>query len=519
MGSGRTARTRRDEARHKYMMEKEMREASDSTSVARAKRLRRVLAGAVALSLAGAVYILARPVNAQQVAPWNAVVMGYTVVMLMAVAFLVLCGAQLAFAALAREYRTMRRRLLRSAVATGILIAVVVITDIVLSFLPAFKTENADPAVQLLKIGNFEEDKVLGFRLKPNQELYRHFDPTRDTIIVMDGQLAEVLPTGEEKFEEYLNIDSDGFRNESVPEQAEIVAVGDSFTFGESVKREDSWAVILKKQRGVSLYNTGVSGYCPPQELIALREYGLTKKPKVVLWEFFAGGDLLESERFYDFQQHDESFFGSLQARQNPFPYNRPLIKLLVSLVKGSQAKNAPIPYPGPERVAAGGVEKPIIFDRWTFNLQARSREQTEKSLGWRVTCESLKEGKRLCDEARARMVFIYVPDKLAVYSKYVLDKFDKEKMLEFARSALTDLPDVTPDEFIEDLRRNLNNQRDLLRDFCKANGIEFIDMQEPLQKCLDGGTWPYYCYDTHLNAAGNRVAAETIASYLEAHP
>ena len=519
MGSGRTAWTRRDEARHKYMMEKEMREASDSTSVARAKRLRRVLAGAVALSLAGAVYILARPVNAQQVAEWNAVVMGYTVVMLMAAAFLMLCAALMGFAAVGRDYEAMRRRLLRSAVATGILIAVIVITDIVLSFLPSFQTKNADPAVELLKIGEFQDDSVLGFRLKPNQKLYRYFDPTRDTIIVMDGQLAEVLPTDEEKFEEYLNIDSDGFHNDAVPERADIVAVGDSLTFGESVKTLESWPALLKNRLGVSIYNTGISGYCPPQELIVLKEYGLPKKPRIVLWEFFGGGDLLESERWHDYQERGGSFFGSLQARQNPFPYNRPLVKLLVTWAKGRARERALPFYPEPESITAGGVAKPIIFDRWTFNLQARSREKTEASLGWRVTCEALKKGKRLCDEAGTRMVFIYIPDKLAIYSKYVLDQWDREKMLKFARPALTDLPGVTADEFIEDLRHNLNNQRDLLREFCGANGIEFIDLQEPLQQCLDGGTWPYYCYDTHLNAVGNRVAAETIASYLEAHP
>src|SRR5579863_4877603 len=49
--------------------------------------------------------------------------------------------------------------------------------------------------------------------------------------------------------------DAWGLRNPKVPETADIVAVGDSHTFGNTATMEQSWPYVLAKLTGRSVYN------------------------------------------------------------------------------------------------------------------------------------------------------------------------------------------------------------------------------------------------------------------------
>lgn len=60
-----------------------------------------------------------------------------------------------------------------------------------------------------------------------------------------------------------LNITVEGFRsNGSLSESAaKVLAVGDSFTFGEDVRDDQTWPACLERKLGVRVDNGGVSGY------------------------------------------------------------------------------------------------------------------------------------------------------------------------------------------------------------------------------------------------------------------
>jgi hypothetical protein len=59
----------------------------------------------------------------------------------------------------------------------------------------------------------------------------------------------------------YPEIDVAGFRNDRVPHSAEVVALGDSHTYGYNVPARDSWPQQLARETGQSVYNMGVGGY------------------------------------------------------------------------------------------------------------------------------------------------------------------------------------------------------------------------------------------------------------------
>ena len=54
--------------------------------------------------------------------------------------------------------------------------------------------------------------------------------------------------------------DALGFRNREVPQHADIVAIGDSNTYGVSAPREGSWPHQLSGLLGEPVYNMGLGG-------------------------------------------------------------------------------------------------------------------------------------------------------------------------------------------------------------------------------------------------------------------
>jgi lysophospholipase L1-like esterase len=87
--------------------------------------------------------------------------------------------------------------------------------------------------------------------------------------------------------------DANGFRNESVRAQVDIVALGDSQTWGVNVQRVDAWPQQLEKLSGRSVYNMGVGGYGPVQYSV-LTGKALSFSPKVIVVGLYFGND------FYD---------------------------------------------------------------------------------------------------------------------------------------------------------------------------------------------------------------------------
>lgn len=90
-----------------------------------------------------------------------------------------------------------------------------------------------------------------------------------------------------------LDHDANGFRNDAVLQQVEIVAVGDSQTWGINVDRQDAWPQQLSKISGHSVYNMGLIGAGPVQyHVLASQSFRLS--PKLLVVGLYLGND------FYD---------------------------------------------------------------------------------------------------------------------------------------------------------------------------------------------------------------------------
>ncbi len=84
--------------------------------------------------------------------------------------------------------------------------------------------------------------------------------------------------------------DAWGFRNRTVPDAAEIVAIGDSHTYGNTATMDQSWPYVLAQLTGKQIYNMGLGGYGPNQYHHLLSK-ALTLRPKLVIAGLYMGDD------------------------------------------------------------------------------------------------------------------------------------------------------------------------------------------------------------------------------------
>jgi hypothetical protein len=103
----------------------------------------------------------------------------------------------------------------------------------------------------------------------------------------------EVAASGE--FRVAVRIGDDSLRSASElpsPDRPEIVAVGDSMTFGEGVAESDTWTARLQSASRRRVINAGVPGYSSRQMLERLRDELGRRKPEAVLLALSARWDL-----------------------------------------------------------------------------------------------------------------------------------------------------------------------------------------------------------------------------------
>lgn len=89
----------------------------------------------------------------------------------------------------------------------------------------------------------------------------------------------------------FHTIDADGLRSNGetpVSGGSSILAVGDSFTYGDEVRDEETWPAQLQRLTGRRVFNGGVTGYGFDQTILRAEQLAPTHKPAVVVVSFIA---------------------------------------------------------------------------------------------------------------------------------------------------------------------------------------------------------------------------------------
>jgi len=333
---------------------------------------------------------------------------------------------------------------------------------------------------------------------------------------------------GAEKHRYPFETDAEGFRNTTVREQIDVAALGDSFVDGMTSPAEETWPARLEQLTGQKVQNYGTSSFGPQQELYVLQDYAIRHKPREVVLGFFAGNDLFDAERFDSWERAgnkpgEEPTGWRLKKRYRRYEMLYLSTLARVALPVRASARQAASPTgsePAKPRFDRGIYEIPapnagaLRFAFMPAYLQklASSRQEIERSLGWKLVRETLLRMQETCRQQNSRLTVMFIPSKAEVYWPLVarsLGQDELQRAIEFSCSY------NHMQLRAADIEANRLAHNDLLRDFCAEHQISFLDLTPALERSAASGRAVYFADDAHWNAAGHEVAAQELASFL----
>jgi hypothetical protein len=226
---------------------------------------------------------------------------------------------------------------------------------------------------------------------------------------------------------------------------------------------------------------------------MVLRRFGLPLKPKVVLWMFTDFNDLRQVYSFDTQVHYKTGMHAILQSSLTKNAFLNVLrekkdteddIKGLFVHDPRFMAENL---YGILPNMANGPAKVYFRYPSWPL--------AEEEFTALETVFKDLNEADRLCSEQGARLVVVFIPQQFRVYQG--IATFPPNSIAN--RWVATDVP--------ERLKQGLQSM---------SPQVEFLDLTPAMKEATLHGILPYYKDDSHWNPEGHRIAAETIAAYLE---
>jgi hypothetical protein len=315
--------------------------------------------------------------------------------------------------------------------------------------------------------------------------------------------------------------DALGFRNRSVPKTADIVAIGDSQTYGNAATMDDSWPYALGRMLGRNVYNMGLGGYGPNQYLELLKTKALPMKPQMVICGLSVTDDFDNAYHLtygLDYWAYLRDLpgvkvdFNTWDTDTDPAPgwqkkarvwlsQHSVIYQLVVHTglgdrLKGQvQIRNAAQTYPG--MATALIVPEKHIEEAFqpTANLHGLDQDRESVRDGMRITFEILKEMNDICQKNHIQFVVVVIPTKEMVFSQYLEHN---------SQIALSDIVD----KLLHDERIALDRTFQFLTDA----GIPYVDPLPALQEAAGPGLFARSSGDMHPNKNGYKIIAEAVS-------
>jgi lysophospholipase L1-like esterase len=282
-----------------------------------------------------------------------------------------------------------------------------------------------------------------------------------------------------------IESDENGFRNRSpLPSRADIVVVGDSMAYGYGIAADRAWARLLEEKiPGTSVVDLALPGTGPEQYLRYLERFGLPLRPKLVVFAIFPGNDFADAESFdswlaagspgnYDAWRY---FEGDV-----PNPMAGILRNSYMGLFLGSLRKSLRSRFESMTLQLAGGEKLQLAPTLYEHTLELNDRLRP----GFGSVVRATVAARDLARENGSDFLVVLFPTKEAVYLPLQGQQFPT---------------------FTRPLQELLEDQ-----------GIDCLNLLEPLRASAAGGQKLYFEIDGHPNELGNQLIAEAIAGHLE---
>jgi lysophospholipase L1-like esterase len=349
---------------------------------------------------------------------------------------------------------------------------------------------------------------------------------TRGSVIQFDPLLGWAKPPGADawlrrpEYDVHLVVNAHGLRGpdrgyEKPPGTRRILLLGDSFTEGYTVREEATLRAVLEAtlmEAGCGRWeviNGGTQGYSTDQELLFFSNEGRRYAPDVVVVLFFyndLNGNVTTGTKPYFTVEG-----GMLVPHDSPLPppregpwTRRPEPRavritpwhgsMALRLLGDRTAEGNPALHRALARL--GVVEParvvPLPQDFWPFGPGHRNEVREM----WGRTQAILGVLKAAVEEAKARLVVLYVPDETELSARVLA--------LTRQRYGLG--------RHWWDASRVVSR----LKTACDALGIDLVLPLDALVEAESRGPQPYFPEDGHWTEAGHRIAAGELARGLK---
>lgn len=342
-------------------------------------------------------------------------------------------------------------------------------------------------------------------------------------------------------------IDKNGFRNSEILDKYDIIAIGDSQTFG--MHTNDIWTKQLSEISRLSVYNMAVGGYGPVQYSF-LTDKALQFEPKVIIWGLYLGNDIFDayylpyerdSTKYWSHLKNEEVERRLKAEKLPPFPYEevnpKPryvqiqedpslILKIRVFLRKhyifyaflGDRTRS------WRERLGLAKTEEEIKveYDRqWAkenpdlgfayetekidtvftsqYRLTVLDTNDPRIAEGLRISLDLIEVAKEKLDEAGVKFLIAIIPTKETVYS----ERLEQENF-------------PVTDQYQKLIESEARVKKQII-DFLIEKEIYHVDILPAFQAMLQKNiaVYPHY-HDGHPVVAGYLAIAESIYYFLK---
>ncbi len=308
--------------------------------------------------------------------------------------------------------------------------------------------------------------------------------------------------------------DSWGYRNKSVPDSSDIVALGDSHTYGISATAADSWPSALERISGRKTYNLALGGYGPAEYLYLMEEKALSLNPEIIIAGFYLGNDLKDSLKAVrtvpiwedlrgkaPLEHSDDSREVSKSGFSDFLAGNSVLYRIVSSSFIGDKLRQRSKISKGEEiimlEVDGAGVSTGFTPHRRLKGLDLLAPDVRE---GLRLSLELINRMNKLALKEGVNFLVVIIPTKEAVYSEYILDDHE-----------LSQSPELSL------LIQNEDVVNKVVKRYFSDHNIAYIEVLKPLQDAAASEQIYPNNFGGHTNKNGYRIIAETINQYIQA--
>jgi len=363
-------------------------------------------------------------------------------------------------------------------------------------------------------------DGPWGYRGRPGLEL-----PPLPTApeLVREGKVRP-HPLAEPGEEVAIRYDDRGLRARAgLPGPVEVVAVGDSFTFGWNLPPDAAWPARLEAALAAPVDAVAFNAWGPSQAGAAFAAFGAPQEPGAVVWTFYEGNDLSEEAAWRAWQAEGAPPRDPAAAPPPALEGSR------AAALLGWLADGLPLwawrrpGSPRPAQVArVGGRRQCFAFAAGTLRALGSDPRAWEAHAALDPALDAIAAGRdRAGDDAR--FVCLLIPSKAHVLYP-LLPEADRLAALEatFGAELAPARARLAPDRYraqLRDLDHTIRARASALLDRVAAGlaarGVEVLDLRPVLRAAYAAGRPPYFALDSHWSRAGHEVVAEAVAEWV----